>query len=607
LESIAITAPAAKLSYSVGNTLDLTGLVITGAYSDGSHRPERITETNISGFNSSTATADQVLTITVGGQTVTYHVQIVGAEPTNPDYTYTISNNHATITGYSGAGGAVTIPGTLAGATVISIGEAAFYHCISLTSISIPAGVTSIEVDAFNGCSNLTSITIPPGVTRISDNTFAYCSALSSVTIPSSVTSIGEGAFSNCSNLTSISVPPGLTSIGSAAFWLCSHLTSISLPASITIIESSAFGYCDRLSSISIPPGVTGIGSEAFTHCTGLTGITIPPRVLIIGIGAFDGCSGITSISIPQSVASIGDAAFTDCLNLASITFHSVTTTIYDSSPTIPATTKIIGSDPSTAKAYATKYGRTFETISRVQVLSEKINNNQQLSLYFTSTFSGDNVTFSIKTGQEEANLGQSFDVLTLMALLREVETEQGCTLDSITIAGSTFLRSDLINNFTATYQGIQQAIIRLADATGTPYGNLKLRQLAGKTIQVQMVGGQVINLSVQQIDECFIATAAFGSKFTWPVALLRHFRDQYLLTNALGTAFVKIYYQYSPPIAAMIANSQPLKVLVRVLLAPVIALVYMMYHPMLTAPVLGLLIMFFMYHSKLRRREVRA
>ncbi|MBP1760936.1 MAG: Ig domain protein group 2 domain protein [Firmicutes bacterium] len=44
--------------------------------------------------------------------------------------------------------------------------------------------------------------------------------------------------------------------------------------------------------------------------------------------------------------------------------------------------------------------------------------------------------------------------------------------------------------------------------------------------------------------DECFIATAAFGSKFIWPVALLRHFRDQYLLTNDLGKAFVNFYYR---------------------------------------------------------------
>ena len=91
-----------------------------------------------------------------------------------------------------------------------------------------------------------------------------------------------------------------------------------------------------------------------------------------------------------------------------------------------------------------------------------------------------------------------------------------------------------------------------------------------------------VFAYTITGTDECFIATAAFGSKFDWPVALLRAFRDQYLLTNPIGTAFVDFYYQNSPPLAAFIAASEPLKILVRVLLAPIIAVVYMIYHPAL-------------------------
>lgn len=94
--------------------------------------------------------------------------------------------------------------------------------------------------------------------------------------------------------------------------------------------------------------------------------------------------------------------------------------------------------------------------------------------------------------------------------------------------------------------------------------------------------------------DECFIATAAFGSKFDWPVALLREFRNQYLLTNFLGKEFVKLYYQNSPPIATVIAASQPLKILVRVILAPLIAFVYFIYHPLMMAIALILLVALF-------------
>lgn len=42
------------------------------------------------------------------------------------DYTYTVTAGQAQITGYTGAGGDVTIPSTLGGAPVTSIGDQAF-------------------------------------------------------------------------------------------------------------------------------------------------------------------------------------------------------------------------------------------------------------------------------------------------------------------------------------------------------------------------------------------------------------------------------------------------------------------------------------------------
>lgn len=78
LSSIRITNPADKLSYFTGDTLDITGLEITGTYSDASERVETITaEDNITGFSSSSAVTGQVLTITVGEETITYTIDII--------------------------------------------------------------------------------------------------------------------------------------------------------------------------------------------------------------------------------------------------------------------------------------------------------------------------------------------------------------------------------------------------------------------------------------------------------------------------------------------------------------------------------------------------
>ena len=76
LTGITITSPATKLIYSIGDTLDISGLVVKGIYTDSSLRPITITAGDISGFNSNTAYSNQVLTITYQGQTTTYSVTI---------------------------------------------------------------------------------------------------------------------------------------------------------------------------------------------------------------------------------------------------------------------------------------------------------------------------------------------------------------------------------------------------------------------------------------------------------------------------------------------------------------------------------------------------
>lgn len=69
----------------------------------------------------------------------------------------------------------------------------------------------------------------------------------------------------------------------------------------------------------------------------------------------------------------------------------------------------------------------------------------------------------------------------------------------------------------------------------------------------------------------CFIATAAYGSYFAPKVMVLRQFRDEYMLTNALGQSLVTFYYTYSPPIANYIREREWLKTTTRVSLTPIV------------------------------------
>ena len=255
---------------------------------------------------------------------------------------------------------------------VTSIGDDAFYHCSSLTSITIPEGVISIGNYAFTSCSSLTSITIPESVTSIESSAFSGCCSLTSITIPEGVTSIKGYAFCGCSSLTSMTIPASVTSIDDLAYYGCvglkeltfvdgsetlslgynsipynadglffdcplerlylgrnlsyntgyscgyspfygiATLESVVVGNSVTSIGSSAFSHCCSLTSITIPEGVTSIGYEAFLWCSRLTSITLPEGVTSIGSSAFSSCSSLTSMTIPASVTSIGNDLFSN-------------------------------------------------------------------------------------------------------------------------------------------------------------------------------------------------------------------------------------------------------------------------------------------------------
>lgn len=246
-------------------------------------------------------------------------------------YYYTDNGNGTcTITGYDGPGGAVTIPSTYNGLTVVGIGSQTFWS-VSLTSVTIPDTVTNIAADPCHDCTALTSINVA------SDNP-DYCSvngvlfdknqtlliqhpiALAGATyaIPNTVASISAYAFSECSSLASVAVPNGLINIG-----------------------DFAFDSCSSLPRVTIPNGVTNIGAYAFSDCTSLTNVIIPDSVASMGTYAFNFCDSLKNVTFGRGVTDFGEYAFCYCSALISATFlgnapaADSTVFVYDSNVTV--------------------------------------------------------------------------------------------------------------------------------------------------------------------------------------------------------------------------------------------------------------------------------
>ena len=276
-------------------------------------------------------------------------IMLLASDLTSGNFTYTVSGNNATITGYTGSGGSVVIPSKIGEYTVIGVGNNAFYDKEAITAISLPETITSLGSCFIRG-TGIKSITIPKNVTDCGSSsngplagssvtevvfeegikkipnyacsTSDYSSYIEKVTIPEGVTEIGAQAFYCCEKITSVNIPKTVSYIGGSAFAGCQELGKVILNYNDAMvnttsngtqlhsleIENFVFGNCSKLSSINLTENVTSIGSEAFRNCTKLESLILPERVTSIG-SCFIRGTGIKSITIPKNVTDCGSSS----------------------------------------------------------------------------------------------------------------------------------------------------------------------------------------------------------------------------------------------------------------------------------------------------------
>ena len=138
---------------------------------------------------------------------------------TEGDFEYydTEDGDGVVITGRTGKGGDVTIEGdvtipeTIGGKKVTSIGDGAFSDTPWIETKKEEAkeqnSLVIINNILIDGRAAKGDIEIPANVIRIGDNAFYSCNGLTSITGMSGVESIGVSAFEDCSRLKSIDIP----------------------------------------------------------------------------------------------------------------------------------------------------------------------------------------------------------------------------------------------------------------------------------------------------------------------------------------------------------------------------------------------------------------
>lgn len=262
------------------------------------------------------------------------------------NFEYTLSGGTASVTRYVGSSSAVVIPDTLGGAPVTNISMSTFFGNTSITSVTLPGGLTVLNTKQFQNCTNLTEVIFTgENITKIPESAFAYCVNLKSIAIPDGVTTISYYAFQGCSSLEDVTFPSSLTYIGDMAFQNTASLGSVTIPTSTQLtlrcraFEASGltsftcspetlstdwdiFADCPRLKTVSMEAANVTMGTGLFRNCTALTSAKLPSALTALPESTFSGCTSLPYFSFPDAMTVIGSYAFQGCTALDFGTFY---------------------------------------------------------------------------------------------------------------------------------------------------------------------------------------------------------------------------------------------------------------------------------------------
>ena len=257
----------------------------------------------------------------------------------------------------------LSIPETIGGKSVVSIGKEAFAIVAHLDAVIIPDSVTEIESMAFYGCNYLTYVRLGENTKTIGEYAFAMCPSLYNIDL-TNVESIELGAFIGCDSINTVTlsfigggsdesaylgyifgatgvefnkefVPNSLrnvilsdkvSKIPDLAFYNCQYVTSVDIPDSVISIGVRAFYKCRSLVEIDTGNGIKTIADDAFFGCDSLKLIKLGASLEDLGMQSFFGCTALEKVELPETLSEIKASTFYGCTALKEIDLANVKT-----------------------------------------------------------------------------------------------------------------------------------------------------------------------------------------------------------------------------------------------------------------------------------------
>ena len=320
LERFSIDQLPAKTIYALGESIDLTGLKVTGEYDDGKQRSVNVAPKQISGFSSSVPVDKQEVTITIEGKQKSFTIQVAPVRVENGVLTEVLKGYDEIILPNS----VKSIPKNAFNGSKInkvtlneglkSIGDMAFFNS-TIQEVIFPSTLEQLEENIFYYCYHLKKADLSrTKLTKLPASTFVYA-GVEEVLLPATLTEIDAQAFLKTSQLKTIEIPENVRTIGLEAFRE-SSITTVKLPNGVTNIAQRAFYYCPELTEVTTYGTVFNDDPEAMIHpyclegCPQLTRFEIPQSIRILGQGLLGGNRKVTQLTIPANVTQINFSAF---------------------------------------------------------------------------------------------------------------------------------------------------------------------------------------------------------------------------------------------------------------------------------------------------------